>query len=612
MRKNDTIEILSPAKNYTYAKEAILCGADAVYMGAPLFSLRHEHNNSLEDIKKTVEFAHKYWAKVYVPLNCLLYSDDDLNKAQNLINELYKLDVDGLIIQDIGILELDIPKIPIILSTNTMCFTKEKISFFEHCKVDRIVLPRELSYEEIKDIAKNTNIPLEIFCYGFLCVGHSGNCYLAYCENLNKTKTNKIAHYNASNHGVCPERCMGHWNLIDKDGNVIIENDRLFNLRFLSLHNEIEKLYELGIDSFKIAGREKDLKHVKNSTAFFSQIANNLLKSKNIKRSSSGRTILSFEPDLYKNFNKGFTDFFLNKRKKEMYSKYDIVGKYIGKVINFNNNSFELDTDFELNKGDKLRYKKGNNEVRTIEIINVKDNRYFINKINDNISDLELYRYIDKKGFDEVENSINYRVISTSLKINEIDNGYEITALDEDDNKIKLKINKGNKKILNKDIKNSFYNLDIDCEFIIDEVDFNKDLFIDDINLTRNEIFESLRNTRKINRKKDISDLQKSNYPYYKEELSYLDNVTNKKAREFYKRHGVKKIEQPLENTDNLKGKKVFTSSYCLRYELGYCSKQNPDKKANTPWKLKQIESNLNYKAEFDCKNCKMYLYLDD
>ena len=301
--KCKTIEILSPGKNLFYSKEAIRCGADAIYIGAPKFSLRHEQANTMEDIKQLVEYAHRYWAKVYIPLNCLLYTDEDIELTKKMIKEFYEMGIDGLIVQDIGILELDLPPIPIILSTNAMCFTKEDAQFYEKCGVTRIVLPRELTFEEIKDITDNSNIEIETFCYGFLCVGYSGNCYLAYSESLKNTKSSDKSHYLASNHGVCPERCMGNWTLKDKNGNVIKENDRLLNLRFLSLNNDMPRLFDLGVDSFKIAGREKDLKHVKNSTAIFSRTADMIAKSRGIKRASSGRVILGFKPDLYKNFN---------------------------------------------------------------------------------------------------------------------------------------------------------------------------------------------------------------------------------------------------------------------------------------------------------------------
>ena len=157
-RKPKTIEILSPGKNLFYAKEAIKCGADSIYIGAPKFSLRHEHGNSMQDIKELIEYAHKYWVNVYIPLNCLLFTEEDTKLAQKMINEFYEMGVDGLIVQDIGILELDLPPIPIILSTNAMCYKKEDAQFFEKCGVTRIVLPRELSYNEIKDITENSNI----------------------------------------------------------------------------------------------------------------------------------------------------------------------------------------------------------------------------------------------------------------------------------------------------------------------------------------------------------------------------------------------------------------------------------------------------------------------
>lgn len=611
-RRKNVIEILSPGKNLFYAKEAIRCGADSIYIGAPKFSLRHEHGNSIDDIKELIEFAHKYWVNVYIPLNCLLYTDEDIKIAKNMIDEFYKIGVDGIIIQDIGILELDLPPIPIILSTNTGCYKKEDAQFYEKCGVKRIVLPRELTYNEIKDITDNSNIQIETFCYGFLCVGYSGNCYLAYIENLNKTKSVNSAHYQASNHGVCPERCMGNWTLRDANGKIIRENDRLFNLRFLSLHNEIEKLFDIGVDSFKIAGREKDLKHVKNSTAIFSEVANAICQSKGIKRASSGRTILGFKPNLSKNFNKGFTDFFFNGRKKEMYSKYDIVGTKIGKVLKYKNSTFEIDSNIELNIGDRLRYKKDNNKVQSIEITDKKDTIYTAKGIIDDINGLELYRYIDTKGFKEVEESINYRVISTEISFVENSNKYIIYGIDEDENAIRIEYNKGKNEINATHLKDLLYELNQDCEFVIDNVICENNIFIDDINELRNIIFEKLREERKIHRPILLGQAIKNDYPYYKEKLNYLANVTNNCTKAFYKRHGVKEIEDGLETGISLDNKRVFSSRYCLRNELGLCSKENSKNIPPLPWQLEQLENGNKFRVEFDCKNCSMYLYMND
>ena len=489
-RNLNEIEILSPGKNLFYSKEAIRCGADSIYIGAPKFSLRHEQGNTMDDIKELVEFAHRYWVKIYIPLNCLLYTKEDINIAKEMINTLYEMGVDGLIIQDIGILELDLPPIPIILSTNTGCYTKEDAQFFEKCNVSRIVLPRELTFDEIKEITENSNIEIETFCYGFLCVGYSGNCYLAYVENLKKTDSSNIAHYQASNHGVCPERCMGNWTLKDANGNIIKENDRIFNLRFLNLNQEeIEKLFDIGVDSFKIAGREKDLKHVKNTTAIFSQIANEIVRKKGIKRKSSGRTILGFTPEIHKNFNKGFTNFFFNGRKKEMYSKYHVVGEEIGSVIESGDDYFVINTDIELSIGDKLRYKKDDKQVQSVEITGIDGNKYFTENLKDDLTGLNLYRYINVKGFKEVEDSINYRVISVKLQIEEKDGKYLITAQDEDNNKVQMSYNVENNYIHKDEIQKLLYKLDQECEFAVDCVVSNIDIRVDNIEKMREEIF---------------------------------------------------------------------------------------------------------------------------
>ncbi len=259
-----------------------------------------------------------------------------------------------------------------------------------------------------------------------------------------------------------------------------------------------------------------------------------------------------------------------------------------------------------------MRYKIKNQKTKTLEIKNIKNNRYFIDSIEDDLNNVELFRYIDKKGFDEVENSINYRVISVKLEINQTPNTYKIRSIDEDENSIELEVSKGKEKIENSKIKEKFYNLDVDCEFLVDEVVFEDNLFIDDIEKLRKEIFEKLRNERKLNLPREISKFKKNNHPYYKKELTYLNNATNQKTQDFYKRHGVEKIETAMENLDDIKGKKVLTSSYCLRYELGFCSKIKPEKMPELPWKLEQIESGLKFRTEFDCKNCNMFLYLDE
>lgn len=610
MKKTINIEVQAPGKNFAYAKEAIKCGADSIYIGAPKYSMRHDYGNGLEDIRKLIEYAHKYWVKIYVPVNCLLFTDKDLDDMKNLIWELYEMGADAVIIQDIGILELDLPPIPIFLSTNTGCFTKEVCKFYEDIGVYRIIFPRELTYNEIREISDYTNIDLETFCYGYLCVGYSGKCYLAYTENLSQGKSVEESHYNAANHGVCTERCMSHYDLFDADGNLIVENDRLLNLRFLNLPDETIKLVDAGVYSFKIAGREKDLKHVKNSVANYNIIANDVVsKRKNVKRLSSGRCILGFKPDFSKNFTKGLTDFFFYGRKHEMYSNDVLVGTNVGKVVDFKDNSFKLDSnDYKLAKGDKLRYKVPNKHVQTLEISKVKGDLYFCNPINDDINGLELYRYIDTKGFKEVEDSVNYRVISVVLNIKNTNGVYTVTATDEDKNTISVNCKIGTKKILKKNIKKKLFSISDDCEFVIDKVKTEGDLFIDDTEDFKSVIFEKLRAERAKNRPILRLEIKKNNIPYPSKSLTYMDNVTNKLTEQFYRRHGVENIEQPLETRENVEGLRVFNSRYCLKYELGYCSKTNPKNMPKEPWILQNKVNGNKFKVECDCKNCEMHL----
>lgn len=609
-KKTINIEIQAPGKNPDFAREAIKCGADSVYIGAAKYSMRYEYGNDLDELKKLIDYAHKYWVKIYIPVNCLLFSDKDLQEMKTLIWNLYELGADAVIIQDIGILELDLPPIPIFLSTNTACFTKEVCKFYKDIGVYRIILPRELTYNEIREIAEYSKIDLETFCYGYLCVGYSGKCYLAYTENLSQGKTVEFSHYHAANHGVCSEHCMSYYDLFDADGNLIVENDRLLNLKFLNLSDETIKLVDAGVYSFKIAGREKDLKHAKNSTAKYSAIANDVVaKRNNVKRLSSGRCILGFKPDFTKSFTKGLTDFFFYGRKHELYSKNHLVGTNVGKVIEFKNNSFKLDSDdYKLAKGDKLRYKIADKPVQTLEIVKSKGSLYFCNPIKDDINGLELYRYINVKGFKEVENSVNYRVISVTLNILKNENKYLVKATDEDKNSICVDFEIGKRKIAKKNIKKKLFSVSEDCEFVIDKVKTKEDLYLNNIEEFKSLIFEKLRAERAKNRPVLRCEIKKNNIPYPYKNLNYMDNVTNKLTEQFYKRHGVESIEQPLETRKDIEGLRVLNSKYCLKYELGYCSKTKPQNIPKEPWTLKNKVNGNKFKVECDCKKCEMHL----
>ena len=169
-------ELLVPANNKNVAIKAIKAGADAVYIGYAKFGARVQAGNSMEDLIDLIEFAHQYRVKVYITLNTIV-KNEELSRIEKLIWHLYTIKADGIIIQDMGLLKCNLPPIPIIASTQCHNNTLEKVRFLEKTGFKRVILPREISLKEISDIYKNTNVELESFVHGALCMSYSGQCY---------------------------------------------------------------------------------------------------------------------------------------------------------------------------------------------------------------------------------------------------------------------------------------------------------------------------------------------------------------------------------------------------------------------------------------------------
>ena len=611
--KQRKIEILAPAKDLKSGIAAINCGADSVYIAADKFGLRKRCNNTLDDIRLLIEYAHKYWVKVYVVVNSLIYRDDVLEEVRQLIQKLYEMKVDAVIITDMGILTLDLPPIPIFASVNTRCFTAEKINFLSDIGIKRVILPRELTFEEVKEISSKSKIPLELFCHGTFCVAISGNCYLKFAQNINNTNASKdLLHYqkNSSNNGACIASCSGCYNLIDEDGNYVIKNEKLLNLRYLNLLDELPNLIDAGIDSFKIEGRQREISYIKNIVALFSQKANEVIKNNSlIERASSGSCVLGFEPSLDKTFNRGFTNYFMHGRKKEMLSKNDLYGNYIGAAHDSYDNTFLLESDLKLKVGDRLLYKDNMGEVRQIDIINVSEdkNRYTYLGEDNNISGFLLYRIVNSASIEEIENAKSYRVISTSIKFEKAgESEYSISIEDEDDIfvSVKFKVNQGNN--ISKDEILSLFQQNIDSEFFVENIlsEGTISLSLKDVSEIKNILFNKLRLKRQSSRPFEVSHIN-NHISKYPQDITYLDNVTNSNAIEFYKKHGVSSVELGLENDIHIKGKKICTGKYCLKYELGLCKDDKKPKQNTKKWFIEDIYGNK-YRLDFDCKKCEM------
>ena len=306
-----TIELLAPAKNLECGIEAIRHGADAVYIGAGRFGARAAAGNPVDDIRKLAEYAHFFRAKVYVALNTIL-KDSELNDAEKLAWELYEAGADALIVQDMGLLKLHLPPIPLHASTQMDNRTVEKVRFLQSAGFEQAVLARELSLTEIAGIHKACpDMKLEVFVHGALCVSYSGQCYISeHCFGR------------SANRGECAQVCRMSFDLEDDEGNKIVSDKHLLSLKDMCLLDDMEKLIEAGATSFKIEGRLKDVAYVKNVTAAYSRKLNEIISRHKGKyaRSSSGKSEYKFTPDVNKSFNRGFTNYFLYGRNDKIFS----------------------------------------------------------------------------------------------------------------------------------------------------------------------------------------------------------------------------------------------------------------------------------------------------
>jgi len=427
------IELLSPAKDAEVGMAAINHGADAVYIGGPSFGAREKASNSIADIERLCRHAALYDAKVYVTLNTLLYKDE-LERARQLAYDCWNAGVDALIVQDMQLLDLDLPPIPLHASTQCDNLTVEKVQQLESLGFGQVVLGRELSLKEIREIREKTTVPLEFFVHGALCVSHSGRCYLS-----------QFIGNRSANRGACAQPCRLPYDLLDADGNVLIKNRHLLCLKDLNNSAHLEELMDAGITSFKIEGRMKDADYVKNVTAFYRQKLDAIFERRTeYEMASRGHCQYTFEINPEKSFNRGFTDFFINGRQKGIDSPFTpkSMGEYIGEVEWCNPLRMELATDKTLHNGDGLCFLNENNELIGIraDVVNGfvglshRGSRLTVscNRPHGAHRGAKIYRNYDLEWQKQVEASTGNRKIDINLTLAETETGYEMVAVCRD------------------------------------------------------------------------------------------------------------------------------------------------------------------------------------
>ncbi|MBP6446040.1 MAG: U32 family peptidase [Saprospiraceae bacterium] len=612
MRKK--IEILAPAKNLIQGIAAINAGADAVYIGAPQFGARTNATNSIEDIAEMVRYAHLFNAQVFVVINTILY-DDELEICRKLIYQLYDIGIDALIIQDMAILEMKLPPIVLHASTQTNNRDPKHVKFLRDVGIKRVVLARELNLDQVKEIHEATDAELEFFVSGALCVSFSGNCYMSIANGER-----------SANRGSCAQNCRLPYELIDGTGTTLIQTAHLLSIKDLDLSDQLPALIEAGITSFKIEGRLKDIVYVKNNTSFLRKRLDEFLENNPDKyqKASSGRTFYNFEPEMDRSFNRGYTDYFVNKRKEKIGS-WDTPksqGQFIGKVLEVKANGYVIENYEKLNNGDGLYFVNSNGEADGAQVNIIVNDIVVLNVLKSISVGTTIFRNSDAEFIKMVEQERSaIRKIGVHLHFSEIHKGFRLLAIDEDGHESEM-ILKMEKSLANSGesvIPNIKKNLSKtgNTVFVVDEIDVqlidNWFLPISKVNEIRRDVLQQLVEIRISQYQRETHQIIKTEHPYPVEKLDFTYNVSNQLARNFYKRHGVTEIEKAFELQWDPGKSRVMTTKYCVKYELGKCARfqrATMGEKVVEPLTLKHGE--IEYKLKFNCKPCEMEIWEKD
>ena len=609
MIKQRPIELLAPAKNLECGIEAINHGADAVYIGAPRFGARAAAGNSIEDIKALVEHAHLYNARIYVTVNTILH-DEELPETEKMIWELYRAGVDALIIQDMGITRLNLPPIALHASTQMDNRTPEKVKFLSDIGFRQVVLARELSLDEIKKIHDTCpETLLEVFIHGALCVSYSGQCYVS-----------QACYGRSANRGECAQFCRLAFDLVDSNGKTIEQNKHLLSLKDMNQSDNLEALLDDGATSLKIEGRLKDVSYVKNVTAYYRQKLDSIFKySKEYVRASSGTVKTTFTPQLDKSFSRGFTDYFLRGRNPGIFSfsTPKSLGEEVGTVKEIRGNYFTVAGVKSFNNGDGLCYIDDNGRLQGFRVNRVENNKLFPQDMPRLKPKTRLYRNFDQEFEKLMQKKSAERKIAVDICLAENNFGFTLSFTDEDDNSVSITLERAKEpaRTLQADnLRNQLSKLgNTPFEAKDIKIDLSDNWFIPSSELSelRRNAVEKLLEARRINYRREVFRLKESKTKFPVSTLTYLGNVMNSSAAEFYKNHGVLKV-MPAFEKEQPKDAVLMFCKHCIRYSMGWCPVHH---KVRSPFREPYYlvsSDGRRFRLEFDCKQCQMKVLADN
>lgn len=612
MIKQRKIELLAPARNLECGIEAVNHGADAVYIGAPRFGARAAAVNSLEDIAKLVEYAHLYNVRIYVTVNTIL-KEEELPDTEKMIWDLYRIGADALIVQDMGITRLNLPPIPLHSSTQMDNRTPEKVRFVAAAGFRQVVLARELSLQEIRNIHEACpETPLEVFVHGALCVSYSGQCYVS-----------QACFGRSANRGECAQFCRLPFSLVDADGKTIVRDKHLLSLKDLNRSEVLEALLDAGVSSLKIEGRLKDVSYVKNVTAAYRKKLDAVFaRRKEYVRASSGTCRFDFEPRLDKSFSRGFTRYFLQGRNREIAS-FDTpksLGEEMGTMKEQRGNYLTVAGVKPFHNGDGVCFLDEQGRLQGFRINRADGNKLYpagdIPRIKPRT---RLYRNFDQEFERVLARKSAERKIGIQWELVDTPLGFALTAADEDDNRITLSFpyskelartpqQENLRTQLGKLGNTPFEVMNSSPEAapaIAIKLSQNWFIPVSAIADWRRQAIDKLVAARRITYRRELHVWKPTRHRFPVTSLTYLGNVMNTAARSFYSEHGVASIEPAYEKQAVPEAVLMFCK-HCLRYSMGWCpTHQKGHSPYREPYYLVGTDGKR-FRLTFDCKNCQM------
>ena len=607
------LELLAPARNADIGIEAVNHGADAVYIGGPAFGARAKAENSVADIARLAAHAHRYHARVFVAFNTIFH-DNELEAARDFAWKFYEAGADALIVQDMGLLEMDLPPIQLHASTQTDIRTVEKAVFLDRVGFSQIVLAREMDLATLRKVAEATTCNLEYFVHGALCVAFSGQCYISHAHSGR-----------SANRGECAQECRLPYTLEDTQGRILAKDKHLLSMKDNDQSANLRALIEAGVSSFKIEGRYKDMAYVKNATAHYRQLLDELLdEMPQYARSSSGLCTYSFTPQPEKTFNRSTTEYFIHGRGEDVgaFDTPKFAGEEIGKVTRVGQDHFEVDTELELHNGDGVCFFDVHKELVGLRINTVQGTRLYPNEMPADLRrNTTVYRNRDHAFMRQLEKPSAERRIPVALTFKETNDGFALSVIDVDGFTAEVqciadKLPAQNTEKAEAALRENLGKLG-GTDFSVKEItlDIGQPWFVpaSAVNALRRDAIMRLQQVRTEGYRRPEPGTPTQPPAIYPEDtLSYLANIYNSKARAFYEKHGVQAIASAYEANEELGEVPVMITKHCLRYSFAMCPKEAKGvigvQGTITAEPMTLVNGKDRITLKFDCKRCEMHV----